>query len=75
VQTWQGVKQVLSAKQRLVIDREADPVISNDDAETAGFEGERRLVVYRGVSFQLANSPEKASWKLAPRLNPHLPHS
>jgi len=35
--------------------------------------GERRLVSYRGVSFQLADLQGEASWKLAPRVNSHLP--
>jgi hypothetical protein len=34
---------------------------------------ERQLVSYSGVSFQLANLRGKASWKLAPRVNFHLP--
>ena len=39
----------------------------------SGFSCSGQLVSYRGVSFQLANLPEKASWKLAPRVNSHLP--
>jgi hypothetical protein len=35
--------------------------------------GDRQLGSYRGVSFQLANSPRTASWKLAPRVDSHLP--
>jgi len=35
--------------------------------------GERQLGSYRGVSFQLAICSGKASWKLAPRANSHLP--
>jgi len=36
-------------------------------------QGERQLVSCRGASSQLANLTEKASWKLAPRVNSHLP--
>jgi hypothetical protein len=35
--------------------------------------GEPQLVTYRGVSFQLANLPGTASWKLAPLVDSHLP--
>jgi hypothetical protein len=38
----------------------------------AGVLDKRQLASYRGVSFQLAGFSGKASWKLAPRENPHL---
>jgi hypothetical protein len=41
--------------------------------QSTAVEDEQRLVSYRGVSFQLADLPGKASWKLAPQVNSHLP--